>query len=506
MSTQLTERQFTPSGELQPDVSLLPRFLSTQYAFVAVLVIGLFTLAARDLSDSDFWWHLRTGQLILETRAVPHVDPFSYTRAGHPWIAHEWLSELMFFLVFRVAGKGALITIFALIITAAFLLAYRRSKCNAYVAGVVTLCGALASVPSWGVRPQMFSLLLTSLFLILLDSSAQQPRRLLWLPPLMLLWVNLHGGFPIGIVLIAVYLLGCAWESVGHRPPHLGTRIRQLTAALLACLAVIAINPNGLRLYLYPFQTLRLRALQHISEWRSPDAHHVAFVLFFALLVATFLAVTFSKCKIRVHELLLLIGAGVAGLHTIRHIPIFALIAIPILSRHADNLLANRSWSRAFFVAHDNSSFVLRALNAVTLLFILSFAGLCVYHTLRQVEDNEVKNFPSGAVSFLATRHVPTPLFNHYDWGGYLIWRLYPEYRVWVDGRTDLYGDAFLEEFLRIYWAQKGWQRQLDNQGIRTVIVPSNSPLAHALSATPEWQTIYQDWQAVICVRRLAPH
>ena len=504
MSTQLINRRSTSDLDFQGDGWSLPSFLSTRHVFVFVIVVGLFTLAARDLSDSDFWWHLRTGQLILNTRTVPHVDPFSYSRAGQPWVAHEWLSELMFYAVFHVAGKSTLVCIFAIIITAAFLLAYRCSRCNLYIAGVVTICGALASVPTWGVRPQVFSLLLTSLFLSLLDYSEQKPSLLYWLPPLMLLWANLHGGFAIGIALVAASLAGSAFESVWRPTPHAPARVRHLAIALLACLSVIAINPNGLALYTYPIETLRIRALQHISEWRSPDFHHLAFLVFFSLLAATLLSIAFSQRKIRAHELLLLLGTALAGFHTIRHIPIFVLVAIPILSRHAESLFTNQSWAHSFFVSQRNPSFTLRALNTVTLLFVVTFASLHVYRTIRQQDDIEARTFPSAAVSFLANRHVPTPLFNHYDWGGYLIWRLYPQYRVWVDGRTDLYGDTFLEEFLSVYWAQEGWKQQLENEGIQSAILPPNSPLARSLLASPQWQRIYEDRQAVVLTKRVA--
>lgn len=503
MSTQSLDEQ-PASSKVPLDVGLGPHFISTRRIFAFVIAIGLFTLAARDLSDSDFWWHLRTGQLILETRTVPHVDPFSYTRGGQPWIAHEWLSELIFYLLFRMAGEGALVCIFAIIITAAFLFAYRRRACNAYVAGIVTICGALASVPTWGVRPQAFSLLLTSLFLVLLDYSEKKPRFLWWLPPLMLLWANLHGGFAIGIVLIATYLIASTWDSSRRRTPDVSARVRHLAAALLACLAIIAINPNGVLLYAYPIKTLRLRALQHISEWHSPDFHHVAFLLFFSLLIGTFISVAVSKRKIRAHELLLLVGTGIAGVHTIRHIPIFALVAIPILSRRIEDALVDQFWAQSFFIPKSNPSFTLRALNTVILLLVLTFAGLHVHRTIRKLDTNEARDFPAAAVSFLTTRQVPTPLFNHYDWGGYLIWRLYPKYRVWVDGRTDLYGDAFLQEFLQVYWAQEGWKQRLDNAGIQSALLPPTSPLARSLLASPEWEQMYRDSQAVIFIKRAA--
>lgn len=411
----------------------------------------------------------------------------------------------MLYLVFHLLGRGALVCIFAMIIAAAFLLAYRRSRSNTYVAGIVTICGALASVPTWGVRPQIFSLLLSSLFLLLLDYSETQTNLLCWLPLLMLLWVNLHGGFAIGMALVAAYLSGSVWDVIWGPTPDHKTRMSALGFALLACALVIPINPNGVALYTYPFKTLRIRALQHISEWRSPDLHHVAFLIFFWMVVATIVLLAFSKRKIRAHELLLLVGTALAGIHTIRHIPIFVLVAIPLLSRRAEDLLANRSWARSLFFRASSPSFTLLALNTVLLLFVLGFSTLHVYRTVHHLHDSEAQDFPSAAVSFLAGRHVPVPLFNHYDWGGYLIWRLYPSYRVWVDGRTDLYGDTFLEDFLRVYWTQEGWNQQLDKSGIQSVIVPPTSPLARSLISSSRWHAIYQDRQAVILTRKMAP-
>jgi hypothetical protein len=277
--------------------------------------------------------------------------------------------------------------------------------------------------------------------------------------------------------------------------------MRKLGVALLACLAVIAINPNGFTLYAYPIETLRLRSLQQISEWRSPDFHHAPFLIFFSLVGAAVFSVLFSRRKARAQDFLLLIGTAVAGCHSIRHIPIFVLVAIPLLSRRVDEWLADRSWAKAFFVAGGDASVTSRALNVAILLSALTFCGLHVYRTVGQLDSREAKNFPSAAVSFLATHQVPMPLFNHYDWGGYLIWRLYPKYRVWADGRTDLYGDAFLGDFLRVYWAQDGWQQRLEDWGIQSVMVPPNAPLAHALVASARWHEIYKDRQAVIFIK-----
>jgi hypothetical protein len=144
------------------------RLLQTRYVFVTILALGLFTMAARGMADPDAWWHLRTGQLILQNHAVFHSDPFSFTRFGQPWINHEWLSDVLLFGIYRVAGLGGLIVTFVAIIAVSFLLVYWRCPGRPYLAALMTLWGAVASASIWGVRPQMFSLLLASIFLLLL--------------------------------------------------------------------------------------------------------------------------------------------------------------------------------------------------------------------------------------------------------------------------------------------------------------------------------------------------
>ena len=155
--------------------------LSTRRVLVVVLGLGLFALAARGMADPDVWWHLRTGQLILQNHSLFHTDPYSFTRSGQPWVDHEWLSEVLMFGLYRVAGAGGLIVVFAAIIAATLLLVFMRCPGRPYLAALVTLWGAVASAPTWGVRPQIFSLLLASIFLVLLEASATRPSLLWWL-------------------------------------------------------------------------------------------------------------------------------------------------------------------------------------------------------------------------------------------------------------------------------------------------------------------------------------
>jgi len=179
----------------------IPDFNRTRY-FGATLFFGLMAMTARNATDPDLWWHLTNGQRILATGHVPHTDPFSFTRAGHAWVSHEWLSDIVFYELWKHGGAAALIIFSALITTAGFMFLYRRCPGKRHWAAAATAIGALASAASWGVRPQMFTFTLASLFLLLLEIGESHPRVLISIPPLFLLWLNLHAGFALGPALL----------------------------------------------------------------------------------------------------------------------------------------------------------------------------------------------------------------------------------------------------------------------------------------------------------------
>ena len=162
-----------------------------------VLFSMLFVLAVRQsvTIDPDLWWHLKAGQQIIDTRSIPHTDDYSFTKQGSEWVAHEWLSEVIMDAIYRVTGLTGLVTIFSLIIVIALWLTYRRCEGRPYAASIAIVLGAAASSPLFGVRPQMFTLLLASIYIVLLEHL--DTRRIWWLAPLMLLWVNLHAGFAL---------------------------------------------------------------------------------------------------------------------------------------------------------------------------------------------------------------------------------------------------------------------------------------------------------------------
>jgi hypothetical protein len=269
----------------------------------------------------------------------------------------------------------------------------------------------------------------------------------------------------------------------------------------------VSLNPAGVRLYLYPFETLTSHAMmRYINEWFSPDFHEIMFQPLAVLLFATFGAMALSRVRVRPGKLLMLVATGYMALRSGRNVPFFALVAMPLLAEHAWGWLARQSWgaflSKPEKVGAENQSTLKSALHVVLLVALpLAICFARVERVAAEQAEDESHNFPVAAVEFMRGRQLPQPVFNEYGWGGYMIWNLYPDYRVYIDGRADVYGDAYLEEFLKTHDGRTGWRVPLEREGVRTVVVKPDVPLASLLRQEAGWRNVFEDEQAVIFVR-----
>jgi len=482
-------------------------WLTSKRTFLAIVFLGILALSARSVSDPDVWWHLKTGQLIAQTRTVPHVDPFSFTRAGSPWVAHEWLTELFIYGVYRISGWGGLIVVFGLMVSATFFFLYLRSASDPYSSGVIVLLGAWATAPLWGVRPQVVSLLLTSLWFLILERSERNLRLLWWTLPLTVLWVNLHAGFALGLALLLLFLAGEFLEQVASSRPSNHARLRALAITLLFDLLLVPLNPNGAKMYLYPVDTLRSTAMQnYIAEWASPNFHHPEYIPFLLLLLATTASLAWSRPRVRPRDILLLMVSTFAALSSIRMIPFFVLVAVPILSWPVERRASfGHFQDRPQVPAASHTPLPYAGLlNALILFALAGFVGFQINSVVQRQPQVEAQHFPAAAVAYLQAHPAASPLFNLYDWGGYLIWKLNPQTPVFIDGRADLYGESLMRQFADTYDLKRDWQETLQTWRIKTVLVNPESALAVALRNAPGWGVGYSDSQAIV-LERSAP-
>lgn len=490
---------------------------------MAVALLGVFAMAARVSMDTDTWWHLRAGQWMVANRSLPWVDHFSYTRLGEAWEYPGWPVQILMYAVYRLLGPGGLNLWTAAMVTLALYFLWKTLRGGAFSRAFILILAAAVSGLYWAARPYLITFVLAAVFLWALEAYRWQPdprtrRRLLWLTPLMALWVNSHGGFAVGFLLWGVYLAGElvsglaqqweAWRAGEAGGPSLrwvsGVLRREGLAWLLwiGLLLVLAacLNPYGPSMLAYPFKTVGIGALQdYIQEWQSPDFHALNVQPFAWLLLITLGVVGASPRRMALTDFLLVAGFLYMGLLAGRNIALFALAAPPALARHLEPLVEALQEKLGLRLDLDSPPALrLARLNWVLLgALVLAAAGKAALVYPASVNQAAFhKSLPVEAVAYLRENRPPGRLFNSYNWGGYLIWAL-PDYPVFVDGRTDLYSDAILEQWLQVARAEPGWEAVLERWEVRLALMESGSSLNKALEAAG-WRLLYQDELAVI--------
>lgn len=476
-----------------------------------ITLLAVFAMAARVSVDTDTWWHLRAGQWMVENRDILQVDHFSYTRGGEPWQYPGWLVEIPMYLIFQAAGPGGLNVWTALMVALAFAFIWRTLTGGPFLRALAIIFAAAVSGVYWAARPYLVTFLLSAIYLWLLEDFRRQRssgagKRLLWLPVLMVLWVNSHGGFAVGFILLAVYLTGLleriplrAWFRREMAGELLLAGRPLLIAGVLMVIAVM-INPSGPEMYAYPFRTVSIQALQdYIQEWQSPDFHSLSAQPFAWLLLLTFGIVGFSRKRLALVDFLLFAGFAYMGLMAGRNVALFALAAPMVLTRHAEPLV--EILQRRLGIRMNLDRPVTPALNRVNGLLFGALALAVVLKTGMVVPESVNRDYfketmPVDAVSYLQTARPPGRLFNTYNWGGYLLWAL-PEYPVFIDGRTDLYNDEIIGQWLQVMRAEAGWEDVLDRWEVNLILVEPEMPVVGAVEEAG-WELLYEDEMAVL--------
>lgn len=493
--------------------------MNTKRLVFLVTVLAVFAMASRVSMASDTWWHLATGRFILEHGRIPLEDVFSYTRAGQPWLgaAVGWLMQITLFAIYTGFGFGGLNIWTALMVTLTFMVLYHTLSGGPFLRAFIIILAVMTSAVYWAARPYLMTFLLAAITLKILEDFQWQRKDRLWLlPVLMLLWVNSHGGWAIGPMLWGLYGLGegLRWLWRARRPGGLlptrfnkewlmsglrGPVGRLLLIGVLMAVAV-CMNPAGPRMLAYPFDTVSIRALQdYIAEWQTPDFHKLNVQPFLWLLFLTIGAIGASDEKLNFTEFLLLITFTYLSLSAARNIALFALVAPIILTRHAAPWF-DRLGERLGLVNLDQppSSRTQKVLNWV-LLVVLFLAAAIKAASVFPTETNWSyisSHYPQQAVAYLQVEQPEGRLFNAYNWGGYLVWQL-PQYPVFVDGRTDLYGDEILGQWFQIVRGEPGWRDLLDDWQVSLVLIEPETPLAREL-AHEGWLQLQKDDTSVL--------
>jgi hypothetical protein len=502
-------------------------------------------LSNRPLADSDIGWHIRTGELILATHSLPRTDPFSSTMQGQPWFAWEWLYDILLGILHQACGLNGVVWLCALLVAAilALLLSQLlRRGTGLLLAIVLMLLAEAASTVHLYARPHIVSWLLSLLWFVALEHwerwrGGRPPGWIRWFfPASMLLWVNLHGGWLFGMALLGIYTLAAFIESwrmrkndafAAIRAAH---RARAMAAAFVASALATLVNPYGWRLHAHIYRYLGDRYLMNrIDEFRSPDFHGWAERCFAVILVLALIAFAKSRKNLRLSHLLVVLLAVYAGFYSSRNLPVssmlLVLIAGPMLWENFASLADKPGawqWLRGgasrisdFSDRMGAQELELRGHLWPVASVALAF-GLCLqggWLGSRQLirAQFDPKKVPVAAVNFLQSelqnskdkQPSTEPVFSTDTWGGYLIYRMYPERKVVVDDRHDLYGSGRIRQYLILTRAEPGWQSVLEDWQIRTALLPADSTLANLLRELPrDWRVAYEDKVAVVFERR----
>jgi hypothetical protein len=492
-----------------------------------LLLLGLAwgTLAQGLLRDAGIGWHIRTGQLILGTHSIPHTDPFSSTMQGKAWYAWEWLFDAVVGMAHHLAGLNGVVFFSALVIALTFALLLRRMLArgaNLPVAILVLLLAVAASSVHLFARPHVLSWLFTIIWWEILErfDDDGQTVNLLWLPVLTVLWVNVHGGFLVGFVLLAIYFASALMQwiaTVDDEGGGLAQRVKALALAGVLSFAASFANPYGYRLHIHIYRYLTDRFLMdHIDEFLSPNFHGMGQKCFAVLVLLALIAAAMAHRKVGLSHLLVMLFAIYTGLYAARNIPVsailLALTVAPLVSGWLSGIAGNRQLASGVrWLAGRIDSFGIRmaALDsnlrghawpaAIVLLglWVCGHGGRLAGARVMGAHFDGTR-FPVGAVDFLERSGTREPVFCPDRWGGYLIYRLYPQTQVAVDDRHDFYGTQFLKRYLKIVHGEPGWESELERMHVGWVMVPAASTPASLLEETHRWDVAYRDDTAVV--------
>jgi len=456
---------------------------------VTLVVFGLLVPIALGSSltifnDGDVRWHIAAGQWMIDHRAVPHVDPFSFTFAGQPWMAFEWGSQAIYGSAHRVAGFGDVAAVVTAALVALHLVVVTEARRWVGPFGIATtiILLDLILIPMTLARPHLLGWVLLALWLRLMLRAREANRT----PPLiaaslMILWANLHGSFAIGLVIAAVVALDACIEAKWNWAVVRGWLLFGIASALGAM-----VTPNGIHGFLYPLEVAQLETLPLIVEWRPSDWGRTP--SFFVALGAAALLMMWRGVKLRPVMAGLMVLLLLLAFHQMRHQAVLAIVAAMLLPR-------------ALGLGPRASLFADRQRRQVAAGLVAALAGLLLFRILTPLEPAENGANPKSAIAALPAELRPLPGLNGYGFGGPLI---LAGIRPYIDGRSDMYGDAFFTDYQRILDGDlAAFDRAVRRYDLRWTMLPPRYPaLIRRLDSDPAWERIYADQIAVIHRRR----
>jgi hypothetical protein len=476
---------------------------------VAAALIVVLVVICRRVGDPDFYWHLATGQWMLNHGTLPTHDLFTYTVNGRSWADQEWGSEILLALVFGAGRFLAVSLVYTAVIWAGMWLIWRRiglERTPPVIAAACLLAGAAAGVAVWGPRSQMISFTLLALTLLWIEGYLRdRSHRLFLLPAVMVIWANLHGGFVYGLFFVG---LAAATESARwiFAAEKAAPRRRALGLWVVLGISAVAalLNPHTISVYLIPLHIQFSSAQQSfIAEWKSPNFHSPEEWGLGLMLLLTVCAMALRRQ--RLWDVCVAVASFILALAAVRNGAIAVAAVTPVIAWGLGGGWNASAWQARFadYVARRRKD--LTVLATFALVLTTAVTGTVLVDTLSGQAASTRANFPVGAADWLAAHPtVGTRMFNAYDWGGYLLHRFYPESnrRVFIYGEATLMSNHLVQEISDVENAKPDWQQILASNRVDYVVERTDSSLSMALTVDPQWTRVYDDGFAVIFVKK----
>lgn len=525
----MNETKSDETSEKKPEAKLLPLPDVGDLLFIGIMHILLFARPDYMFQDASVGWHLTAGKWIAENHAIPRTDLFSYTFPDKAWVAYEWLFDLCAYLLTLAGGLNLLAVVVATIISFIFLTVYDRARAEGGPLELVlpvSIFAIFASAIHWLARPHIITFVCILFFLTKLEDfyrgTISNTKLFLYLGLLMVLWVNCHPGFPLGIILIGIYFLAALKRLIkpgpqdGDKTVNLHRVKTLFIAGLIATIATL-LNPYGIDLYKYIIEYLKgSSVLANTDEYRSPDFHlkieniHSLFLLLLMPFFLGGLAITkrrpsfpyFTTCLLFLH----------LALTAVRNIPLFSIVSVPAIGLMFSKTIledATRSFAKTIpalkqtveKLVHPIQEFAkqetLCKMHIVPILYVafVSVAALCggsIGGAKILSSGFSPMAMPTKTLQYIKDHKLQYDRgFNHDNWGGLIRYKL--DQRVYIDDRADFYGEEFYKKYGAIVQTHPGWDTLLDEAKVEWVLMPKNSSLSAALRNDSRWTVACED-------------
>ena len=476
---------------------LLPRMRDLLFllVFAAAMAAGWRTLN----NDGDLPRHLLMGRVIVESHSIPRQEMFSYVYEGRPYVAHEWLAGVIYYLSFMALGLKGVALLTALLIASAFYVLYAALSSefeDRFLMLVLILWGVANTYPFWVARPLLFSIFFLAVWLVLADRISRGGKVNFWiLPGLMVLWGNIHAEFVAGFLVLLAYMAGWFWDYMFDRENADQRVIKKLAGTFAFSFIASLINPFGWDTWKTIISyTGNNYLMSTILETRPPDFSSPSFLVELLLIIASIFIFSLKKGSVRSGQAFLMAGFTVLAMTSGRNIHLYGVVAPFVLVGQAIEVV-NLSFLKKSALAMSRIEKRLKGILWPAATVVISLV-LLISGKLGRDYIIDPKLFPVGAVQWLEDNPQSGRMYNNFIWGGYLVWRLWPAQKDFIDSQADYRGEA-TKLYLTVDRLEPGWQAVLQQYDVKWVIMPSGSDLSLEL-AKDGWRILYKDSTATI--------